>query len=698
MRTKISKVAKDLNISVSTVVEFLRIHNIEVNGGPNERIDQNAVNLLAKEFSVDRVIKAKEYSARRCGERYENIEAEPHSGPKIIGTLDLENMKSGIKLFVEPVYVAVNNNAFSNSGSEVATKEKVIGEFDFLSELHRKAIDSISSVKVKHETLSYIQKSFLNELNGVLLEIQTNIDELRRDIVWDHLVVGFFGETNAGKSTTIETLRLKYGKGDRNWVHGSIVGDGQADFTKDSSEYELNINGKHVTLIDIPGIEGDESKYAAIIKKALRRAHYVFYVHCKRQQPDEKIASRIKEYLADWTQVYSIMNVSGRPSNYDEPEERETLLTSQVESQNTVIQDAFRKTLGNLYQCNIPLQALIALASCSDFPENQSLNSDSLKLKKYFGDAESAYQFSNIEALVKVLEQSCDEFEEVIASSQMQKLQAIKIKSRKKLVEFESRTSNQLDELIQRLESLRSDIKSEFNSTKSRLKSGLDSIVDSQFSRLLSSCYSIIDGKDDSSIIKSKVRNQVKALPYELDSALNEKMEDIVKKLSIYLTNRFSEFKGIDIAVPNLDFHLRISTDVDIDSVVENLNTSFGDVLDVAGSAAGMAAAGAGIGSIVPGLGTAVGAAIGAGVGLIAGIGKKAAFGDGGKAKAKQAVKDEISVCRSETKEHLKDVKFEICRELERVESKLIKLIQSEINNIENLQEERLQLYNLLRK
>lgn len=699
MRTKICKVASDLNIGVATAVEFLRKHNIEVNEGPNARIDQNAVDLLFREFCNDQTLppRAKRNSAVPSVYCPQKNETRHFTRLKIMEEQNLHNSNSGIDINTEPTYVANNAVSCSNSSPEIATKEKIIREFDLLSELHRKAIDSVSSAKVKHKALSCIQKSFLNELKNVLIQIQTNINELRKEIVWDHLVVGFFGETNAGKSTTIETLRLKYGIGNRNWVHGAIVGDGQADFTKDASEYELNLNGKHVTLIDIPGIEGDESKYAAIIKKALRRAHYIFYVHCKRQKPDEKIASRIKEYLADWTQVYSIMNVSGRPGNYDEPEERETLLTSQVEMQNIVIQEAFRQTLGNLYQSNIPLQALIALASCSDFPENQSLNSDSLKLKKYFGNAETAYNFSNMGALVKVLEHSCETFEEIIANSQMQKLQAIKIKSRKKLTEFETRTANQLNDLTQRLESLRSDIKSEFTSTKSRVKRGLDSIVDNQFSNLLSSCNSIIDKSDDSAIVKSQVLYKVGKLPQYLDSALNDKMNDIVEKLCAYLVKRFTEFKDVDIVVPNLDFNLRISTDVDIESVVENLDVTFEDVLDVVGSAAGGAVALAGIGSFVPVIGTIGGAAIGAGLGLIVGIGNKAA-GDGGKAKAKQSIKDEITVCKSETKEQLKGVKFDICRELEKMESMLIKKVQTEIDNIESLQEERLQLYNLLRK
>ena len=59
MRTKISKVASDLNVGMNTVVEFLRKNNIEVDSNPNARIDEEAVELLRKEFSHDKAVKAK---------------------------------------------------------------------------------------------------------------------------------------------------------------------------------------------------------------------------------------------------------------------------------------------------------------------------------------------------------------------------------------------------------------------------------------------------------------------------------------------------------------------------------------------------------------------------------------------------------------------------------------------------------------
>lgn len=58
MRQKISKLAKDLNVAVSTAVEFLRKNGVEVEDNLNARIDEDAVQLLQKEFSKDASVKA----------------------------------------------------------------------------------------------------------------------------------------------------------------------------------------------------------------------------------------------------------------------------------------------------------------------------------------------------------------------------------------------------------------------------------------------------------------------------------------------------------------------------------------------------------------------------------------------------------------------------------------------------------------
>ena len=99
MRTKISKVAIDLNVGVNTVVEFLRKHNIEVDSNPNARIDEKAVELLRKEFSNDKAVKAKVEGKinERRSDRVEKAERRQQAleAPqlKVVGKINLEEIK-----------------------------------------------------------------------------------------------------------------------------------------------------------------------------------------------------------------------------------------------------------------------------------------------------------------------------------------------------------------------------------------------------------------------------------------------------------------------------------------------------------------------------------------------------------------------------------------------------------------------------
>lgn len=121
MPTKISKVAKDLNVGVSTAVDFLRKHNIEVDAGPNARIDDDAVELLTREFSHDKDDKAvaEQFITNRRGSKKEkaeriteHVETPRATGPKILGKVDLSNPKSG--------YVAATDSAKNQEKKETS--------------------------------------------------------------------------------------------------------------------------------------------------------------------------------------------------------------------------------------------------------------------------------------------------------------------------------------------------------------------------------------------------------------------------------------------------------------------------------------------------------------------------------------------------------------------------------------------------
>ncbi len=106
-RTKISKVAKDLNVALTTVIEFLRKKGITIEDNPNVRIEDDILELLVKEFKSDKDLKNKseQFSSERLKEKTKPlpkdvrkpieevvISIEPASKPKIVGKIDIENI------------------------------------------------------------------------------------------------------------------------------------------------------------------------------------------------------------------------------------------------------------------------------------------------------------------------------------------------------------------------------------------------------------------------------------------------------------------------------------------------------------------------------------------------------------------------------------------------------------------------------
>ncbi len=114
-KTKISKVATDLNVSLSTVFEFLRKRNINVDESPNTRVDEDVVAMLMNAFKSD--VDLKKISTEISTERKENkarvaekpaprVEEAPTSlgqKPRILGHLELDaNGRPVVKPAAQP--------------------------------------------------------------------------------------------------------------------------------------------------------------------------------------------------------------------------------------------------------------------------------------------------------------------------------------------------------------------------------------------------------------------------------------------------------------------------------------------------------------------------------------------------------------------------------------------------------------------
>ncbi len=155
----------------------------------------------------------------------------------------------------------------------------------------------------ENERLKKFNQEALELFQKLESESLKELESLKNNEEWENFTIAFYGETGAGKSTLIECLRLFFKerskmdqqerfrqlyseKNHRGSGHdllelekfqdGAIIGDGRSDFTTETKSYTLKHGNKTFTLLDVPGIEGDEKKVIKQISNATQKAHAIF--------------------------------------------------------------------------------------------------------------------------------------------------------------------------------------------------------------------------------------------------------------------------------------------------------------------------------------------------------------------------------------------------------------------------------------
>ncbi len=199
----------------------------------------------------------------------------------------------------------------------------------------------------KDEKLKKSNQEALEVFQKLESESLKELESLKNNEEWENFTIAFYGETNAGKSTLIECLRLffkeqskvdqqerfkrlysnyqnNYQNDERNKqavlneLHslqdGAIIGDGRSDFTLKTQSYSFQYNHQNFILLDVPGIEGSEKKVIDRISDATQKAHAIFYV-TKTPNPPQKgeegkrgTIEKIQRQLGSQTEVWAIFN------------------------------------------------------------------------------------------------------------------------------------------------------------------------------------------------------------------------------------------------------------------------------------------------------------------------------------------------------------------------------------------------------
>lgn len=416
-----------------------------------------------------------------------------------------------------------------------------------------------------------------------LKEINYEMERLMNDLEWDEYNIAFFGETNSGKSTIIEALTSGNGKS---------IGDGRKDYTQKVSALGYD----SVTLLDMPGIEGNESKYKKEIEKAVNKSHVIFYIIGTNKEPEEKTINKISNYLRATAKVYSILNVRGKSSVFKYKKEligkNEKVIIERTNQK-------FNALFSNHYGGNIAINGYISFLSGFNINESSKFinkivsvinnifnfifkkifrkkndikfgrqfayTKEKEDLLKTFGNVETAYNYSNIQKLKDVLKTLSDNSSTEIYSANSYKVNSI-LKSLKLNLLNET---NNLRQVIKNFKSESLNTKKNGEYLFDVYKEEFISSSSIQFTKLethlLKKAYEGIDNEWDEKVIekemekigdrfKSEVEKNYNSLKTQFEHEFANLKKELKNRLLLSLSNSLDydqNFKNIFKDLPS---------------------------------------------------------------------------------------------------------------------------------------------------
>lgn len=476
---------------------------------------------------------------------------------------------------------------------ELCSKEDVLNKYKELELFFTSSLKEIDDLKSNNPSTRELLEKFKAKLKEIINECEEEIHIVENKIVWDKLVVAFFGVTNAGKSTIIETFRILFEKNKSESSDGLIV-DANEDFTKDYHKYNLQINNKDFILVDMPGIEGNESEYKDCIKDALRQAHCVFYVNGNNKKPESLMAEKIKKYLGDWVEVYSIQNVRGSVVSITKSGEK--LVDETTKAIGEQIEIVFKEKLGDKYKGNYQVQALLAMCSKGNFSADLECFNDEEKKKlvsfkksqqtalNFFGTAENAFKFSNFNSIVEFVKNKSFDFQNEIIKSNKLKIDALKKRSKQKIKTAIDDEQQYIQSNKNQLSDFKTEINKIFNSSKNSYEIKTKQKKDNLLKKLKIDCIEIIEKWKN---IDTKIKDKLTKFNIELQNNINQALNDEIRNMLVKINSRKNilEFKNvsfyddINIAVNNLSSDVTNSIQLALKEVSAGVLEDIGETL-----------------------------------------------------------------------------------------------------------------------
>lgn len=467
-------------------------------------------------------------------------------------------------------------------------------------------------------------------------------------------------------------------------VDGKIIGTGRSDYTISAKDYDLSINGKTFSLIDIPGIEGDEKKFEEIIKSSLDRSHIIFYVNGSGKKIEKATLEKIKKYMHDGTSVYTIFNVHCKPKKERIPDFDRTY-SEELHDAYSQSADIVRQTekelksfLGGNYKGSISVNGLLSfcgLALDADgatsivYDKDKSLRSDQKKyLKEYEGSRDAMLADSHISEVSEIITDKVSCFDKYIYDENIKKLKNRLMEMVEKVRETKKNYANMIKNFsgdYYTFESNCRDAKDEYIHSLRQIGYHAASDVFSETKEKLFEMIEQDGGKTKAKTIQQYFDDNKKQIIDDLQKKLNERMEKLqneyIDNINDAVERLVKDFDRDQIICKVSLSSLNISIDDSFaDAFKLDLKSFGGDVLTVAS----LAMSGFAVGSLIlPGIGGIIGAVAGAVLGVLSSIwnffANTATRVNRAKEKLQHTIDDQIDLVDSEVRQQIKNLDFE---------------------------------------
>lgn len=467
-------------------------------------------------------------------------------------------------------------------------------------------------------------------------------------------------------------------------VDGKIIGTGRSDYTQGSTMYNLVIENKNFALIDIPGIEGDESVYEDTIKQSLEHAHIIFYVNGSGKKIEKESLQKIKKYMRDRTSVYAIFNVHCKAKKERVPgidKEYSEELADAYRKQTEIIrqtEDELISFLGKNYKGSISMNGLLAFCakafsndgrtSIKEEKEKNLRRDQEKYINEYHGDREQMLEDSHIALICETIEKRIDGFDSEIEEENLKKLRNRMNDTLSKITVLKNREVRKIDGFINIYNEFESgcyNAKEDFIRTMRHVASNA---ATDAFYDLMNELFDKIEadaGKTRSKEIQAIVTSRRDAVVSNIQQGVNSKIQKAQDTFKEAIEDAQERMKK-DFEREQIQFEISLSADsVGLDGAfADTLKYNIKDFGKHAFTIGSLAVSGAGIGSLIcPGLGTAIGAGVGAVLGLLSSIwnyfvSEKKRINNA-KAKIQLAIDEQIEEISEQINTELRKLSFE---------------------------------------